>query len=97
MISKIVNKDGIAPFAKTLTLKVKLILTLVRVKCNRCGRLPEPIQNVARQLNFDMKKKPFQERAGDWVCLKCKNLNFSFRVVCNRCQCAKDDTVINIL
>jgi hypothetical protein len=35
------------------------------------------------------KKKPFQERVGDWVCIKCKNLNFSFRVVCNRCQLPK--------
>lgn len=24
-------------------------------------------------------------RAGDWICLGCKNLNFSFREVCNRC------------
>lgn len=35
------------------------------------------------------KKKPFQERAGDWVCIKCKNLNFSFRSSCNRCQLPK--------
>jgi len=25
-------------------------------------------------------------RAGDWVCLLCNNLNFSFRNECNRCQ-----------
>jgi len=25
-------------------------------------------------------------RAGDWVCLICNNLNFSFRNECNRCQ-----------
>jgi len=25
-------------------------------------------------------------RAGDWVCLLCNNLNYSFRNVCNRCQ-----------
>jgi Zn-finger in Ran binding protein and others len=35
------------------------------------------------------KKKPFVERFGDWVCIKCKNLNFSFRVICNRCQLTK--------
>jgi hypothetical protein len=35
------------------------------------------------------KKKPFVERIGDWVCLKCKNLNFSFRLACNRCQLSK--------
>ena len=25
-------------------------------------------------------------RAGDWVCLLCNNLNYSFRDVCNRCH-----------
>jgi hypothetical protein len=35
------------------------------------------------------KKKPFVERVGDWVCIKCKNLNFSFRMICNRCQLPK--------
>ena len=35
------------------------------------------------------KKKPFVERIGDWVCLKCRNLNFSFRVACNRCKLSK--------
>ena len=25
-------------------------------------------------------------RAGDWVCLRCSNLNFAFRTECNRCQ-----------
>jgi hypothetical protein len=38
---------------------------------------------------LDDKKKAFQERVGDWVCIKCKNLNFSFRVICNRCQLPK--------
>jgi len=33
--------------------------------------------------------KDKSERAGDWVCVKCKNNNFSFRVVCNRCQLSK--------
>ncbi len=26
-----------------------------------------------------------EERVGDWVCMKCTNLNFSFRMTCNRC------------
>lgn len=37
------------------------------------------------------KKKPFTEREGDWVCFKCKNLNFSFRLKCNRCLISKQD------
>jgi hypothetical protein len=39
-------------------------------------------------------KKPFIEREGDWFCLQCKNLNFSFRGSCNRCQISKEDNEI---
>ncbi len=38
------------------------------------------------------KKKPFVERVGDWICIKCKNLNFSFRMICNRCQLSKSES-----
>ena len=36
-------------------------------------------------------KKPkfFVERSGDWICNSCKNLNFAFRVECNRCKLPK--------
>jgi hypothetical protein len=37
------------------------------------------------------KKASFIERQGDWVCLRCKNLNFSFRIACNRCKLQKHD------
>ena len=36
------------------------------------------------------KKKEFIERIGDWCCYKCKNLNFSFRDYCNRCELSKE-------
>jgi len=38
------------------------------------------------------KKNMFVERQGDWICVRCKNLNFSFRVVCNRCKISKNDS-----
>ena len=37
------------------------------------------------------KKKPFIEREGDWICVKCKNLNFAFRNNCNRCGLTKNE------
>ena len=63
--------------------------------------MAEKNNNLVRHLQFNdaqsrpvvvEKKKPFQERAGDWVCSRCRNLNFSFRVVCNRCQLTKKES-----
>ena len=31
-------------------------------------------------------KKHFDKRKGDWICPECHNLNFAFRIVCNRCS-----------
>ena len=42
----------------------------------------------------DEKKKKLKERKGDWICAKCGNLNFSFRIICNRCQLPKKDSDI---
>ena len=38
------------------------------------------------------KKKQFIEREGDWVCMRCKNKNFSFRIHCNRCKLYKNES-----
>lgn len=35
------------------------------------------------------KNKYFIGRTGDWFCNNCKNLNFAFRTVCNRCKLPK--------
>ena len=33
--------------------------------------------------------KKLKEREGDWTCFYCKNLNFSFRNKCNKCNISK--------
>jgi len=55
-------------------------------------------QNTTQFIPSNLQKKPKTNkikaqkgfssnlRAGDWVCLICNNLNFSFRNECNRCQ-----------
>ena len=44
------------------------------------------------KLKTKKKGKPFTERAGDWICSSCKNLNFAFRVICNRCHLSKNES-----
>ena len=42
-------------------------------------------------VNNDKKsQKHFSERIGDWICFSCKNLNFAFRKLCNRCHLPKE-------
>ena len=38
-------------------------------------------------------KKPNTKRVGDWICLKCKNVNFAFRPNCNICGTHKKDYI----
>ena len=46
-------------------------------------------KNQKNYFNKGRKGKPFTERSGDWVCSSCKNLNFAFRIICNRCHLPK--------
>ena len=36
--------------------------------------------------SFPRHSSPPETANQDWVCLKCNNLNFSFRKKCNRCK-----------
>ncbi len=56
------------------------------------------IINIKNQINNNIentkikKTKPFIGRTGDWVCGNCRNLNFAFRVMCNRCNLSKSES-----
>ena len=52
-------------------------------------------KNQKNYFNKGRKGKPFTERSGDWVCSTCKNLNFAFRTICNRCHLPKVDSEKN--
>ena len=53
------------------------------------------IINIKNQINNNIentkikKTKPFIGRSGDWICGNCRNLNFAFRMMCNRCNLSK--------
>lgn len=63
----------------------------MNVNGNSMNHLPMYNLNRNNKKN-EKKKKGFEERIGDWVCMKCKNLNFSFRMICNRCKIPKADS-----
>ena len=46
---------------------------------------------IAKKDNFNNKKKNIlkKEKKEDWICPLCMNLNYSFRIICNRCQIPK--------
>ena len=46
-------------------------------------------KNQKIYFNKGKKGRPFTERSGDWVCANCRNLNFAFRIICNRCHLPK--------
>ena len=46
-------------------------------------------------INWPNKKNRFHPRPYDWVCYKCFNLNFAFRIYCNRCSEPKDSSISN--
>ena len=50
----------------------------------------KPPKNIYNKYQ-NKKQKPFMERTGDWICKKCKNLNFAFRQECNRCKFPKKE------
>ena len=50
-------------------------------------------KNIYNNKYQKKKQKPFMERTGDWICKKCKNLNFSFRQECNRCKLPKKEVI----
>ena len=47
-----------------------------------------PISNIEENA-----KLPPKIRNGDWICLYCNNLNYSFRIKCNRCGLLKKSSI----
>lgn len=55
------------------------------------GNVPAQKKDVEELLS--KVKKPNTQRQGDWLCLKCNNLNFSFRTECNICMNSKTEYI----
>ena len=70
-----------------------------RNRCNRCqqgNKAKKTSNNNITKSNGSnsnsttTSQSKFSERAGDWTCLHCQNLNFAFRTQCNRCHLPKE-------
>ena len=75
-----------------------------RRKCNMCkkqksativGEKNKNIKKFIEETDVILPKNAVEDvkkptlREGNWECVKCKNVNFSFRTICNRCNWEK--------
>lgn len=54
----------------------------------------EPIIMMPMINTEEKTKLPFEIRIGDWICFFCNNLNFSFRMKCNKCGVLKKSNTL---
>ena len=66
-----------------------------RHKCNRCG-IPKQAKLITSSINplklAELEQNKILNHKGDWSCSNCNNLNYAFRLVCNRCQMPKGES-----
>ena len=53
------------------------------------------LKNDKNKKREKKKNNNFVKRDGDWTCFKCKNLNFAFRKICNKCKLPKEESEKN--
>merc|ERR1719433_246847 len=69
----------------------------MRDACNKCQtpkaecEAPVEAQTTAHTAHGFQKGAPVAGADGNWVCGLCKNVNYSMRDACNRCQTPKED------
>ena len=72
-----------------------------RKKCNRCGIMKNPKKILDLKPKVGEQKicneaKERNNKKGDWICINCRNLNYSFRTFCNRCKIPKIDPILKV-
>ena len=89
---EIINNDG-EKNEKNKTINEKMLPTVFVPTSLIINPILRPPKNLYNNKIQKKKQKPFMERNGDWICKKCKNLNFSFRQECNRCKLPKKEVI----
>ena len=85
------NNNNINPNQKIINFPQPPILFSYNEEQEKTSKSNKNKKSSTKTINNNNKneKKPFDKRKGDWLCPECQNLNFAFRVVCNRCQLPK--------
>ena len=85
------NNNNINPNQKIINFPQPPILFSYNEEQEKSSKSNKNKKSSTKTINNNNKneKKPFDKRKGDWLCPECLNLNFAFRVVCNRCQLPK--------
>jgi len=72
-----------------------------RNKCNRCGEIKnsKKINNLKFKMKKDKKYNNQNDNQNDnqnkdWICSYCKNFNYSFRNICNKCNIPKTIQIV---
>ena len=93
-INQIQNKASYFPI-QPVNMNTMVFLNLLNIKEKKNNNaqtnpITIPIQQSSK-FNSKKKVKKTKEvvREGDWICVECQNLNFSFRTSCNKCSYEK--------
>ena len=72
-----------------------------RKNCNRCKVPKKPLKKdlmidnkACKNINNMMNVINFNHK-DDWNCYNCGNINYAFRLNCNRCQMKRDNSLLN--
>lgn len=92
-INQIQSKASYFPI-QPVNMNTMVFLNLLNIKEKKNNAQTNPITIPIQQSSkFNSKKKVKKTkevvREGDWICVECQNLNFSFRTSCNKCSYEK--------
>ena len=88
------NNNNINPNQKIINFPQTPILFSYNEEQEKSTKTNKNKKSSTKLINNNKnEKKPFDKRKGDWLCPDCLNLNFAFRVICNRCQLPKPNNI----
>ena len=83
LINSLINEDD---FMKNNHCNKIQTFSLSKGKKSVFSKNNKSITKIKKKKKKEIKKlKNYNIKKGDWLCKYCNNLNFSFRIICNKC------------